>query len=107
LPRYRCSNAIVGWALIAAAAISLPAKLHAQPGTPEVSPPIPGMSWGSPPVQGEWETTGQRDAAQGTAQGSAQRTAQDAQDHANAQVLIAQQVMAEQARRMAALCFGS
>ena len=107
MPRYRGSNAIVRWALIAAAAISLPAKLHAQPGTPEVSPPIPGMSWGSPPVQGEWETTGQRDAAQGTAQGSAQRTAHDAQDHANAQVLIAQQVMAEQARRMAALCFGS
>ena len=45
--RYRCSNAIVGGALIAAAAMLLPAMLHAQEGSPEVSPP-PGTSWGSP-----------------------------------------------------------
>jgi hypothetical protein len=78
---------------------------HAQQGKPEVSPPIPGMSWGSPPVQREWEPTRQGDAAQGSPQGSAQGTAQDAQDHANAQVLIGQQVMAEQARRMADFMF--
>jgi len=28
--------------------------LHAQEGIPE---PPPGMSWGSPPVQGNWEPT--------------------------------------------------
>ena len=74
-----------------------PAMLRAQEGSPEVSPPVPGMSWGSPPVQQEWEPTAQGDVAQGTAQGSAH----DAQDHANVQVLLAQQVMAEQSKRMA------
>jgi hypothetical protein len=88
LQRYRCLNAIVGAALIAAAAMLLPAMLHAQEGSPEVSPPIPGMSWGSPPVQREWEPTAQGDAAQGSSQASTQ----DAQDHANVQVLMAQQV---------------
>ena len=101
MPRYRCSNAIVGGALIAATAISLPAMLHAQQVTPEVSPPIPGMSWGTPPVQREWEPTDQGASAQGNAQGRVQ----DAQDHANAQVLIAQQVMAEQFKRMADFMF--
>lgn len=101
MPRYRYSNTIVAGALIAAAAISLPAMSHAQQGTPEVSPPIPGMSWGSPPDQREWESTGQGAAAQGGAPASAQ----DAQDHANVQVLIAQQVMAEQSRRMADFMF--
>jgi hypothetical protein len=101
LQRYRCSNAIVGAALIAAAAMLMPAMLHAQEGSPEVSPPIPGMSWGSPPVQREWEPTAQGDAAQGSSQGSTQ----DTQDHANAQVLIAQQVMAEQSKRMADFMF--
>jgi hypothetical protein len=79
----------------------LPAMLHAQEGSPEVSPPIPGMSWGSPPVQREWEPTAQGDAAQGSSQASTQ----DAQDHANAQVLMAQQVMAEQSKRMADFMF--
>ena len=87
--------------MIAAAAMLLPAMPHAQEGSPEVSPPIPGISWGSPPVQGEWEPRNQGDAARGSAQGSAQ----DAQDHANAQVLIAQQVMAEQSKRMADFMF--
>src|SRR6476620_5401571 len=103
LQRYWCSNAIVGAALIAAAAMLLPAMLHAQEGSTEVSPPIPGMSWGSPPVQREWEPTArqpipgmrwgsppvQREwqpTAQGdAAQGSSQGSTQDAQDHANAQ----------------------
>jgi hypothetical protein len=101
LRRYRYSNAVVGAALIAAAAMLLPAMLHAQESSPEVSPPVPGMSWGSPPVQGEWEPTDRGDAAQGNAQGRVQ----DAQDHANAQVLIAQQVMAEQSKRMADFMF--
>ena len=101
LQRYRCSNAIVGVALIATAAILLSAMLHAQEGSPEVSPPIPGTSWGSQPVQREWEPTSQGDAAQG----SSQATTQDAQNRANAQVLLAQQVMAEQAKRMADLMF--
>jgi hypothetical protein len=96
LQRYRCSNAIVGAALIAAAAMLLPAMLHAQEGSTEVSPP-PGTSWGSPPVQQEWEPTAQGDAAQGSTK--------DAQDHANAQVLMAQQVMAEQSKRMADFMF--
>jgi uncharacterized protein YneF (UPF0154 family) len=78
---------------------------HAQEGNPEVSPPIPGMSWGSPPVQGEWEPTVRRDAAQRSSQGSSQGSTQDAQDHANAQVLMAQQVMAEQSKRMADFMF--
>jgi hypothetical protein len=84
-----------------AAAMLLPAMLHAQDGNPEVSPPVPGMSWGSPPVQQEWEPTAQGDAAQGSAQGSAH----DAQDHADLQVLMAQQVMAEQSKRMADFMF--
>jgi hypothetical protein len=79
----------------------LPAMLHAQEGSPEVGPPIPGMSWGSPPVQREWEPTAQGDAAQGSSQASTQ----DAQDHANARVLMAQQVMAEQSKRMADFMF--
>src|SRR5262245_59763127 len=99
LHRYRCSNAIVVLALVVAA--SLPAMLHAQEGSTEVTPPVPGTSWGSPPVQGEWETTDQGDAARG----GSQVTSQDAQDHANAQVLMAQQVMAEQSKRMADFMF--
>ena len=82
--------------MIAAAAMLLSAMLHAQETSPEVSPPA-GMSWGGPPVQGEWEPTDRGDAVQGSAQ--------DAQDHANAQVLIAQQIMAEQAKRMADFMF--
>jgi hypothetical protein len=74
----------------------LPAMLHAQEASPEASPPA-GMSWGSPPVQGEWEPTDRGDAVQGSAQ--------DTQDHANAQVLMAQQVMAEQSKRMADFMF--
>jgi hypothetical protein len=100
LRRYRCSNAIVGGALIAAAAMLLPAMLHAQESSPEVSPP-PGTSWGSPPVQGEWEPTAPGDATQDSAKGSTQ----DARDDANAQVLMAQQVMAEQSKRMADFMF--
>ena len=101
LQRYRCSNAIVGAALIAAAAMLLPAMLHAQEGSTEVSPPIPGVSWGSPPVKGEWEPT----VRGRPAQGSSQRSTQDAQDHVNAQVLMAQQLMAEQSKRMADFMF--
>ena len=98
--RYRCSNAILGGALIAAAAMLLPAMLHAQEGSQEVRPP-PGTTWGSPPVQGNWEPTDRGDAAQDSSQGSTQ----DTQAHANAQVLIAQQVMAEQSKRMADFMF--
>ena len=101
LQRYRFLRAIVGTALIAAAAMLLPPMLHAQEGGPEVSQPIPGMSWGSPPVQREWEPTDRGDAAQDSSKGSTQ----NAQDHANAQVLIAQQVMAEQSKRMADFMF--
>src|SRR5262245_45072513 len=78
----------------------LPAMLHAQERSPEVSPP-PGTSWGSPPVQGDWKPTDRGDAAQD----SSQVGTQDAQDHANAQVLMAQQVMAEQSKRMADFMF--
>ena len=105
MQRYRCSNAIVGAALIAAAAMLMPAMLHAQEGSPEVTPPIPGMSWGSPPVQREWEPTAKGDAVQGSSEGSSQGSAQDAQDDANAEVLMAQQVMAEQSKRMADFMF--
>ena len=78
----------------------LPAALHAQEASQEVSPP-PGTSWGSPPVQGNWEPPARGDTAQGSSQGSAQ----DTQDHANAQVLMAQQIMAEQSKRMADFMF--
>ena len=98
--RYWCSNAIVAGALIATAAMMLPAMLHAQEGSQEVSPP-PGTSWGTPPVQGNWEPTDGGDAAHDSSQGSTQ----DAPDHANAQVLMAQQVMAEQSKRMADFMF--
>jgi len=101
LQRYRCSNAIVRVALIATAVILLSAMLHAQEGSPEVTPPIPGTSWGSQPVQREWEPTTQEDAAQGNSQASTQ----DEQNHANAQVLMAQQMMAEQSKRMADFMF--
>ena len=86
--------------MIAAAAMLLPEMLHAQESSQEVSPP-PGTSWGSPPAQGEWKPTDRGDAAQDGSQGSTK----DAQDHANAQVLMAQQVMAEQSKRMADLMF--
>jgi hypothetical protein len=86
--------------LIAATAMLLPAMLHGQEGSQEVSPP-PGTSWGSAPVQGNWEPTDRGDATQDSPQGSAQ----NAQDHANAQVLMAQQVMAEQSKRMADFMF--
>jgi hypothetical protein len=100
LRRYQISNAIVGGCLIAAAAMLLPAMLNAQEGNQEVSPP-PGTSWGGPPVQGNWEPTDRGAAAQDSSQGGTQ----DAQDHANAQVLMAQQVMAEQSKRMADFMF--
>jgi hypothetical protein len=103
MPRRR-STAIVGGALIAATLVSPSAPLHAQQEGPEASPPIPGMSWGSPPVQREWEPANQGNAAQG-AQGRVLDNTQDAQDSANAQVLMAQQVMAEQAKRMADFMF--
>ena len=74
--------------------------LHAQEGSPEVTPP-PGTSWGNPPVQGKWEPTDREDAAQDNSQASTQ----DEQDHANAQVLMAQQMMAEQSKRMADFMF--
>ena len=98
--RYWCSNAIVAGALIATAAMMLPAMLNAQEGGQEVSPP-PGTSWGTPPVQGNWEPTDGGDAGHDSSQGSTQ----DAPDHANAQVLMAQQVMAEQSKRMADFMF--
>ena len=98
--RYRCSNAIVGAVLITAAAMLLPAMVHAQEGSPEVSPP-PGTSWGSAPVQGNWEPTDRADAARDSSQGSTQ----DTPDRANAQVLMAQQVMAAQAKRIADFLF--
>jgi hypothetical protein len=47
------------------------------------------------------EPTDRGDAAQDSSQGSTQ----DVQDHANAQVLMAQQVMAEQSKRMADFMF--
>ena len=87
--------------MIATAAMLLSAMLHAQEGRPEGTPPIPGTSWGSQPVQREWEPTTQEDAAQG----SPQARTQDAQNHANAQVLMAQQIMAEQSKRMADFMF--
>ena len=101
LQRHRFSNAIVRVALIATAVILLSAMLQAQEGSPEVTPPIPGTSWGSQPVQREWEPTTQEDAAQGNSQASTQ----DEQNHANAQVLMAQQMMAEQSKRMADFMF--
>ena len=55
----------------------------------------------STPVQGNWEPADRGDAAQDSSQGSTQ----DTQAHANAQVLIAQQVMAEQSKRMADFMF--
>lgn len=104
MPRYRCSNAFIGGALIAAMAILLSTMPHAQQGGPEVNPPLPGMSWGSPPVQGEWEPADQGGAAQSGAQDHA--NARDQNDEAaQEQVLIAQQDMAEQARRMADFMF--
>ena len=86
--------------MIAAAAMLPPSIVGAQEGSPEVSPP-PGTSWGSPPVQGNWEPTDRGDAARDSSQGSTQ----DTPDHANAQVLMAQQVMAEQAKRIADFMF--
>jgi hypothetical protein len=102
MPRHRCSNAVVGGTLIAAAAILLPAILYAQEGGSEVGPPPPGVSWGSPPA--EFEPAHQGTAAQGTAQDQPSVGTQNA-EAAQDQVLMAQQVMAEQARRIAELMF--
>ena len=101
MPTYLCSNAFIGGALIAAAAILLPTILHAQQASPEVSPPPPGISWGSPPVPGEWETPTQGGATAGDAQEQHDEVTERRQE----QVLIAQQAMAEQARRVADFMF--
>ena len=97
MPRYHFSSAMV---LIATAAMLLPSMMNAQEGTQNLNPP-PGTSWGSTPVQGEWEPTDQGDFSRSNSQSSVP----DAQDQANAQVLMAQQVMAEQSRRMADFMF--
>jgi hypothetical protein len=92
----RFPSAIVKGILIVGAL--LPAMLHAQEGSQGLSPP-PGTSWGSAPVQGEWESTGE------AARDTSQVDTQVSPDQANAQVLMAQQVMAEQSKRMADFMF--
>jgi hypothetical protein len=106
LPRYWCSNAFIRGALIAAAAILLPTMLLAQQDSPEVTPPLPGMSWGSPPTEADWEPTTQGGANEGPQDQSGAREHYDeAAERRQEQVLIAQQAMAEQAKRMADLMF--
>jgi hypothetical protein len=103
LPSYWCSKAFIGGALIAAVAIMLPTTLHAQQGSPEA--PLPGMSWGSPPTEAEWEPTTQGGAKEGDPQDQSGARHDEATDRRQEQVLLAQQAMAEQARRMADFMF--
>ena len=101
------SNAFIGGALIAAIAILLPAILHAQQGTPEAVARLPGMSWEGPPGEVEWEPVEQVGSTDGGAQDHA--TAREQHDEATErrqeQDLMAQQAMAEQAKRMADFMF--
>jgi hypothetical protein len=107
LPNYWSSNAIIGAALIACVAILLPTILYAQQDSPEASPAPPGVSWGSPPAEAEWEPTTQGGAKEGDSQDqSVAREQHDEATHRHQeQVLIAQQAMAEQAQRMADFMF--
>ena len=93
--------------MIAAIAILLPAILHAQQGTPEAHAPLPGISWEGPPGQVEWEPVDQGGSTDGGAQDHA--TAREQHDEATErrqeQDLMAQQAMAEQAKRMANFMF--
>lgn len=105
LPRHWCSKAFIGGALIATAAILLPTMLHAQQDSPEA--PLPGMSWGSPPTEAEWEPTTQGGANEGSPQdqSAAQEQHDEATERHQEQVLLSQQAMAEQAKRMADFMF--
>ena len=93
--------------MIAAIAILLPAILHAQQGTPEAIARLPGMSWEGPPGEVEWEPVDQVGSTDGGAQDHA--TAREQHDEATErrqeQDLMAQQAMAEQAKRMADFMF--
>ena len=101
------SNAFIRGALIAGIVILLPAILHAQQDTPEASAPLPGIGWQGPPGQVEWEPVDQGDSTDGGAQDHA--TAREQHDEATErrqeQDLMAQQAMAEQAKRMADFMF--
>jgi hypothetical protein len=108
LSRYQCSKAFIGAALIAAIAILLPTILHAQQGSPEVTPPPPpGVSWVSPPTEAEWEPITQGGAEEGGPQdqSDARKQHDEATERHQEQVLIAQQAMAEHAKRMADFMF--
>jgi hypothetical protein len=107
LPSYWCSNALIGGALIAAISILPPATiLHAQQGSPDATPAPPGISWERPPAEGEWEPITQGGAKEDGAQDQSDAGKQhgEAERHQE-QDLMAQQAMAEQARRMADLTF--
>jgi len=103
----RCPNALIGAALIAAIAILLPTILHAQQDSPEVNPAPPGVSWGSPPTEADWEPTTQGGAKEADSQDqSGDREQHDeTTDRRQEQVLLAQQAMAEQAKRVADFMF--
>jgi hypothetical protein len=99
------SNAFIGGALIAAIAILLPTILHAQQGTPEAIAPLPGISWEGPPGEVEWEPVDQGDSTDGGAQDHTREQHDEATERRQEQDLMAQQAMAEQAKRMADFMF--
>ena len=100
-------STLIGAALIAAIAILLPAILHAQQGAPEAIAPLPGIGWQGPPGEVEWEPVEQRGLTDGGAQDhvDAREQHDEATKRRQEQDLMAQQAMAEQARRMADLMF--
>ena len=100
-------NRFIRAALIAAIVILLPAILHAQQGTPEAIAPLPGIGWQGPPGEVEWEPIEQGGLTDGGAQDhvDAREQHDEATKRRQEPDLMAQQAMAEQARRMADLMF--
>jgi hypothetical protein len=96
------SNTLTGGALIAAIAILLPTLLSAQQSSLEAVPTVPGVTWEGPPIQGDWEPTGQGEV-QG--QTDSRQQGDEAAKFRQEQALLAQQSIVEQARRMADLMF--
>lgn len=103
----RSTTAFIGAALIAAIVILLPAILNAQQGVPEAIAPLPGIGWQGPPGEVEWEPVEEGAPTDGGVQdhATAREQYEEATRRRQEQDLMAQQAMAEQAKRMADFMF--
>jgi hypothetical protein len=91
--------------LLAAFLMLMPGAPHAQQESPEALPP-PGVSWQEPPSQEDVEPITQGGSAERDAQDhSNTRTGSEPTESSQEQNLVAQQAIAEQARRLAILTY--